>query len=70
MNYGSIAQTQRRRRKNGGMDLSVTCECKIGPFCPHHDEWRERNIRLLRIRSPHDHLVPKREIVERVADRP
>ncbi len=49
--------------------MFVTCECKVGPFCEHQEEWWARNRKLLGIRSPHKRMIPHREIVQRVADR-
>lgn len=71
MSYGSIEQTKRRRKKNGKMHLHVHCGCPGINFtdCEHNEEWRQRNIDLLRIRKPLSGRTLNSEIVQRVAAR-
>ena len=68
--YGSIEQTKRRRRKHGSMATAVDCGCLglLSP-CEHHEEWRQRNIRLLKIRKPQMVPISWREIVQREVER-
>ena len=65
--YGSVEQAKRRRKKQGYCITKVDCGC--GFYCEHNTEWRQRNIDLLGIRNPKVGMSNMWEIVQHVAAR-